>query len=784
MTAPATAPTAAHAPTPPPARPRRRSGLARAVDDLLLGARLSVGGGRNGWVRLAMIAVGVGLGVTMLLLAATLPPVLGARDARVAARAVEAPQDQLEPGAGTLLTDVVRSAYRNVAVEGRLVQPEGDRAPVPPGVTALPGPGEIVVSPALGALLESEDGAALRGRWGDEVVGTIGPEGLAGPEELTFYLGTDELTDDRATRIDAFGTAGGASADEASPMLVVLAVVALAALLVPVAIFVTTAVRFGGEARDRRLAALRLVGADAVMTRRIAAGETLAGALLGLVVGRLLYLVAIKAVRELVPGEMSFFAADGRPMPLLVGLIVVVVPTAAVLATMSAMRRVVAEPLGVVRRGDVTRRRLWWRLVLPVAGLAMLFPLLTGGPDVALGTQVMVMAGVVLLLVGVALLLPWLVEATVRRLQGGPVAWELAVRRLQLDSGTAVRSVSAIAVSVAGLIAVQGMVAAVEAAFADQRGRSPDVFQAEIYGAERDDRWAALAGAPGIEDVRVSEYVRAVPLGGRGSDVLVTVGDCVVLAQQAQLEACVDGDVFVVEALGSADAPLGATFTLGDPAEGPAPRWTLPDDATLVRPVATDAPAGMVDVLVTPSVLEDLPVRPGGIELHVALDPAEPDAVDLLRTAAAQVDPRAYVAPIENERVAAVLLGVRQALLVGTVALLALVGASMLVNVVEQLRERRRLLAALLAFGTRRSTLGASILFQVAVPVLLGLALAVVTGTGLSAVLLAGVGEPPTFDWLGIGTTTAVAALVVLLTTAATLPVLWRLARPTGLRSE
>jgi ABC-type antimicrobial peptide transport system permease subunit len=108
----------------------------------------------------------------------------------------------------------------------------------------------------------------------------------------------------------------------------------------------------------------------------------------------------------------------------------------------------------------------------------------------------------------------------------------------------------------------------------------------------------------------------------------------------------------------------------------------------------------------------------------------------------------------------------------------------MLVNVIEQLRERRQLLAVLVAFGTRRRTLGGSVLFQVAIPVVLGLALAVLTGSVLALALQAAVEAPLTFDWQGVGLTSGTAALVVLLTTAGSLPLLWRLTRPGNLRSE
>jgi hypothetical protein len=148
------------------------------------------------------------------------------------------------------------------------------------------------------------------------------------------------------------------------------------------------------------------------------------------------------------------------------------------------------------------------------------------------------------------------------------------------------------------------------------------------------------------------------------------------------------------------------------------------------------------------------------------------------------VDPLAAVHPIESRSVESTLLAIRQGLLVGATALLLLIGASMLVNVVEQLRERRRLLAVLVAFGTRRGTLTGSVLWQVAIPMLLGLTAAAVTGTGLASLLQIAAGAPVRFDWFGIGATSGAAALVVLLTTAASLPLLWRLTRPGGLRSE
>ena len=171
------------------------------------------------------------------------------------------------------------------------------------------------------------------------------------------------------------------------------------------------------------------------------------------------------------------------------------------------------------------------------------------------------------------------------------------------------------------------------------------------------------------------------------------------------------------------------------------------------------------------------------MEYYVALTD-DPDAIDLLRNAVAGVNPTAGVSLIEDRVFESILIGIRQALLVLATALLLLIGASMVVNVAEQLNERRRLLAVLVAFGTRRATLTGSVLYQVAIPVLLGMVLAIITGAGLGLIMQTAAGAPISLDWTGMGLTTAAAVLVILLATLASLPLLWRLTKPTGLRTE
>lgn len=125
----------------------------------------------------------------------------------------------------------------------------------------------------------------------------------------------------------------------------------------------------------------------------------------------------------------------------------------------------------------------------------------------------------------------------------------------------------------------------------------------------------------------------------------------------------------------------------------------------------------------------------------------------------------------------------QRGLQVGATATLLLIAAAMLVSQLEQLRERKRLLSVLVAFGTRRSTLAWSILWQTAVPVLIGLTVAVAGGIGLGAALITMLDKKITNWWLFLPMTGAGAALI-LLVTLVSLPSLWRLMRPEGLRTE
>ncbi|MFH8406932.1 ABC transporter permease [Streptomyces sp. NPDC018019] len=802
----------------------RRHPLRRWCRDLAMGVRFAVGGGREGWIRTALTALGVGLGVAVLLVAAAVPHAVGTAVGREHARSDRLIEDS-RPGPHSLLVAEADTAYHQQSVRGRLVQPDGDRPALPPGVSRLPGPGEMVVSPALAELLASSDGTVLRDRFpGARVVGRIGDEGLSGPGELAYYRGTDRLTQTGAgvTRIHAFGRGDDAPdtgrASATAPELLLAVLVGCAALLTPVAVFIAVAVRFGGERRDRRLAALRLVGTDRATTRRIAAGEALAGSLLGLLTGAALFLAARYPLARIRVMNLGVFPSDVVPDARLATLVALAVPVCSAGVALFTMRRVAVEPLGVTRSAPVVRRRLWWRLLLPAAGVALLWPKAAGDSAiVGTGAGAQVVVGTSLLLLGVAAVLPWLLDAVVRRFAGGGVpSWQLAVRRLQLSTTAAARSVSGITVAVAGAVAVQLLLAGVQtydqvepyppadenqvqvASWYGQRTASP----AETFQRLRDTTGVRAAYGVLLDDAAPVPSGRTAPDEEAGTEsYAVAVGDCDALRRLARIGRCADGDVFLSQGSGDPADPTGpapdaprlpspGTRLAISPDHGPeaarAPAtWTVPHTARTVAPRANFFSMARTKVLATPGALDPALLRNPVAEAEVRLDPDRPDAVEYVRNTAARIDPLLHVSVLgAGAGTPGVYDIVGSALQVGAVAVLCLIGAGLLISVLEQLRERSRLLSALDAFGTPRRTLGRSVLWQAAIPVVLGLALAVGCGLGLGLLLLHLVNKPVLPDWPAIAALTGTAGAVILAVTALSLPLLWRLMRPDGLRAE
>ncbi|GAA2241114.1 ABC transporter permease [Streptomyces amakusaensis] len=788
--------------------------------DIGLGIRFGAFGGREGWIRNALTATGVGLGVALLLMAASLPQIMSAREDRMHARTQnwETPTERIERSDSTVVWLNVSTEYRDSVIGGRLLRADGDRPALPPGVDRMPGPGEMLVSPALADLLASPDGSSLAGgRLDYRVIGVIGEAGLIDPGERFFYAGSSTLTaESGGQRSDGYGRSRMAMGP-VDPMLTALATLISVVLLAPVAVFIGTSVRFCGDRRDSRLAALRLIGADSRTIRRIAVGESLFGSALGLAVG-----VATFATARLFAGSvriwgLSAFPSDVVPVPALGGLILLAVPVVSVVVTLITLRSVLIEPLGVVRRSAPRRRRLWWRLVLPSAGVLVLLTAertVTPGYTTGIVHPLPLAGGAILVLLGVTALFPWVVDAVVSRLRGGPVSWQLAVRGLQLRGGSAGRAVSGILVAVAGAIALQMVFAGMHDASRRSAG-GPMWSRVDISAGYPSSELAArmnheLSRTPGVS--KAIGFIRSwVRPSTRPADqapdsppehwpaASLVVADCPVLRKLAGIGSCADGDTFIVNNSWSQSetdwleraARDGERLTLsgGRPETGAGAGaepdvWRLPSGTRTVKAPPGDGVSWEYEgIYATPGALDPARLTEGATTALVTSDENVPHAHDHIRDTASRLDPLLQVWTVRMPERDQKYASIHNGLLAGATGTMALIAVSMLVSQIEQLRERRRLLPVLVAFGTRRSTLARSLLWQTALPVALGTVVAVAGGLVLGVVMLRLTGKPMV-DWWMFLPVSATAVGVILLVTVLSLPALWRMMRPDGLRTE
>lgn len=744
--------------------------MTQVISDLVLGVRLAVGGSRKSWGRLALQGVGIGLCVAVLLLAAAIPNALKVRDGRADSL------NEVAQGTGPapLLMEEMYVHFRSLDIPGNYVNVRAENAPVPPGLERLPRDGEIVVSPALAELLASPDAALLAPRFPQRVIGTISQAGLVGPKDLLFYAGDATIAEDESNRVYAFGQTY--ERQDPEPILWMLSLVGIVVLLFPVLVFVGVATRLAAAQRDRRLAALRLVGAAASRVRLIASGETLVGALAGLVFGVGFFFAARPLADDISIAEIAIFPADLLPTPELAALVLVAVPVLAVLTSLFAMRRTIIEPLGVVRYQKPVRRRLWWRLVPTVAGIALLFSQFGAIGDKDSRFQFYVIVGVVLLMLSIPVLLPWLVERVVNRMRGATPALQLAVRRLQLDAGTAARVVGGVAVVLAGTVTLQVIIASVEKDVLAEEKR--DVSHNFVTLTPKDDFDTAamkesVAASEGVRVVHVLDRTFAKLPDGRTTNV--SVGTCTALKAQAEVTDCTDGKAYLVKfARAAAEAKSGEVVMVG----GKTP-WTVPELA--------EVPGTAPGVFLTPAAAAGLDLSAGKPQFQAELDLAVPDAAEHMRNAIAPYSWRVhayYFGQDDTSEVELVFGAVRRALIAGSVLTLLLAGASLLVMALEQVRERRRSLAVMAASGVPRGTLARSLLWQNGVPLVLSTVIAVGTGLLLGVMVTRVFDAEVAYDWQGTATLAGASVVLVLAVTALTLPSLRRATGALGLRTE
>jgi FtsX-like permease family protein len=764
-------------------------------NDLTVGVRLAVGGGRTAIVRLVLSALGIAIATTVLLVATCVGTMSENRTQRAMSDFTQA-----DPIAGVSPTYLTRrySEFHGESVRITYAWGSGPDSPKPDTLPALPKPGEMYVSPALADLLRSDESRLLRPRLPEKVVGILDESLVIEPSYLTAWVGADSTLADSIFVEEAYGFHADLQLNAPDEGMLALILIGAVLLLLPVFTFVTSASRVAGAERDRRLSALRLVGAGKWQVRRIASAESLVSAVLGMAVGGAIFSVGRLFAQDINLFGESVYNSDVVPDPMLAFLVLALVPVLSVLTALFALRRTIIEPLGVFRQTKPIRRRAWWRFALVALGVLLLTTQL-GEAEGTDNWAFMIAAGTALLLVGMVVLLPWLVERVANRITGGPPSWALAIRRLQLDSGTSSRVVGGVAVVLAGMITMQTVLLSMGGALAMP---SNDANRQGMVNVSADASLVAdirrrLAHTPGVESASAVVSGAAYETGSKDISYGFNVADCATLRELGGVKTCHDGDVFQ-RASTYEKPPLPGTALefrefagVGsdwDPDEYTVTgTWTVPDH---LRTLTVDDSSPLYGTLyATPGALPDPMAVPdiGSVLAKVDKDITS-DQLEGVRNVLAgfrwHADSYSYNTAPELSADQQAFASIRTALYAGSVFTLLLAGVSMLVMALEHIRERRRALAVLAASGVPRSVLGRSLLWQVALPIGLGVLMALVTGIGLAAMMMRVSKEPMTVDWLGVALMCVGAVVLTLLVNALTLPFLKRAMRLNTLRTE
>jgi cell division protein FtsX len=489
-----------------------------------LGLRIAFTGGRASVARMLLMALGLAVGVALLIGALSVGPAVGARRDREVARGGQT-ASTTEPSRDVTYRWDAGTRFEGVSIPLVVLGGVGD-APVPPGIPRLPRPGEVYVSPALAELLAGPDGSLLAPRLPGSVLGTIGDEGLLFPGELYGYIGAPSgLPIERLGIAQvSFSAVDRPSEDMSVSALIVLCVFVLG-LLLPIGLFIVTTTRLSASTRETRLAAVRLAGATQSQVRLLAAAESALAAVVACLLAWPLFLFGRIVVSQITIFGYRWFPGDFAPPPAGVLALLLGVPLFAVFVTMLGMRRLVVSPLGIARRERRPRRVSLWPALLVVG-----FLLLVGSaryPDGLIGLPspipgVILGGALAMVLAGLAGTVPWLGWLGARAL----AIWSptpsvlLGSRRLESEPTSAGRVVAGITV----LLALVGMAQALALSALASDGstfvprwvaaRPPStVFVSSITGRDRTGAFEALAHIPGVHSVTVTAKA---PTGGHG----------------------------------------------------------------------------------------------------------------------------------------------------------------------------------------------------------------------------------------------------------------------------
>ena len=248
-----------------------------------------------------------------------------------------------------------------------------------------PRPGEYYLSKALADAVAEypEDNILARFGKNTKYLGVIPSEYTASPDALMIVRGasaeevaeSDAFTKSQGQpsyfadvyRTDANGLKSDAKID---PVAVIVFGVGGTILLFPIVIFVSVATQLGAAQREKRYAALRLIGATKRQVGRVLMLESLLASVVGVIIGLGAFWLLQAPLQDFKMDGMRFNPSDlaltGTQYALIIGLTLGLTT----FVNWRRMRRAQISPLGVSRSVEKVKKLRAWRALVPALGIA------------------------------------------------------------------------------------------------------------------------------------------------------------------------------------------------------------------------------------------------------------------------------------------------------------------------------------------------------------------------------------------------------------------------------
>lgn len=336
--------------------------------------------GKQSIGRLGLTTAAIALGIVMILCFVTTVNALISRGSHSAWRynamdeTSRAPVDGIAPLKMMSHTNGSLNKWQNQTIWTTSVAATGTTSPAISDIKT-PGPGEYYMSEALAKVAKENPDADIGARFGTKYLGTL-PRALDdSPDALSVIRG---FTGEELAQLkpeDAVDVYTMQSSDKlvstSDPITNTVLLFGAAMLLFPIVMFISIATQLGSAQREKRYAAMRLVGASRSQITRILMFESLLASIAGVVIGSLVYVILRIPMTNIRFNDMRFWADDLVVHPGQYMLIVGLTLLLSIAANWWGMRRVQTSPLGVVRSQKINKKPRSWRLLPLIAGIGV-----------------------------------------------------------------------------------------------------------------------------------------------------------------------------------------------------------------------------------------------------------------------------------------------------------------------------------------------------------------------------------------------------------------------------